>query len=131
MSDISTSPEVNPEANDENDEVNDEKDEVPVDVKRVRKLEQLASARISAKNMKRQREEEMTQMKSQLESFLASTNTEPAIPEKTEPAVPEKKQRITKEPEEEPPPTKTDDLDHWSTSLIRTSAVLSLGAASW
>jgi len=73
----------------------------------------------------------MTQMKSQLDSLLASTKIEPTIPEKTEPAVSEKKQRITKEPEDEPPPTKTDDQDDWSTSLIRTSAIISLGAASW
>ena len=132
MSDIPTNPEVNHEANDEvKYEVKDEKDEVPVDVKRVAKLEQLASARICAKNKKRQREEEMTQMKSQLDSLLASTKTEPVETEKTEP----KKQQITKEPEEEeqsvPPPTKTEDQDHWSTSVIRTTAVLSLGAASW
>jgi len=135
MSDRPATPEVSHEANDEvKSEVRDEKDEVPVDVKRVAKSEQLASCRISAKNKKRQREEDMEILKSKLDSLLASTKTEPVAieTEKTEPAVPVKRQRITKKPEEEePPPTQTDDQDHWSTSLIRTSAVLSLGAASW
>jgi len=134
MSDHSATPEVNHEASDEvNHEAKDEKKEVPVDVKRTAKLEQLAAARISAKNKKRQRDEDIVEMKSKLDSLLASTKSEPIVTETetTEPAVTVKRQRITKEPEEDPPPTQTDDQDHWSTSLIRTSVVLSLGAASW
>lgn len=141
MSDHPATPEVNHEANDEvnhevNHEVNDEKNEAHVDVKRAAKLEQLAAARISAKNKKRQRDEDMVEMKSKLDSLLASTKPVPLVAESetTEPAVTVKRQRVTKEPEEEQSvhlPTKQDDQDHWSTSLIRTSAVLSLGAASW
>ena len=145
MSDRLVTPEVSHEATHEaSDEGNSEvredkedKEEVPVDARRVAKLEQLANARISAKHKKRQREEDMVEMKAKLDSLLAGTKTEPVAieTEKLEPAAPVnpvKRQRITKEPEEEEsPPTQTDDQDHWSTSLIRTSAVLSLGAASW
>ena len=134
MSDHSATPEVNHEASDEvNHEAKDEKKEVTVDAKRTAKLEQLSAARISAKNKKRQRDEDLVEMKSKLDSLLANTKSEPIVTETetTEPVVTVKRQRITKEPEEDPPPPQTDDQDHWSVSLIRTSAVLSLGAASW
>ena len=101
------------------------------DSKRDARLDQLSKARDSLKQKKRQRDEDIADMKQKLESIsesLKSTTTKnEAIP------VPEieqvKRQRVTKEPIVEDVHDTQDDS--WSTSLIRTTAVVSLGAISW
>ena len=100
-----------------------------LDSKRDARLDQLSKARDSLKQKKRQRDEDIADMKQKLESIsesLKSTTTKnEAIP------VPEieqvKRQRVTKVVEDV---HDTQD-DSWSTSLIRTTAVVSLGAISW
>ena len=98
------------------------------DSKRESRLDQLSKARESAKQKKRQRDEDIADMKQKLDSIsesLKSTTTNEATP------VPEieqvKRQRVTKVVEDV---HDTQD-DSWSTSLIRTTAVISLGAISW
>ena len=106
-----------------------------VDTKRSKKLEQLSQARQSAKNKKRQRDEDLDYMKKKIDDLssilLQQKQKEEPIQEEEEQ---NKRQRVTKEPEEEeavPMQKDEDEEETWSTSLIRTSAVLSLGAASW
>ena len=96
-----------------------------VDSKRESRLDQLSKARESGKQKKRQRDEDIADMKQKLDSIsdsLKSTKNE-AIPEIEQ----VKRQRVTKVVEDV---HDTQD-DSWSTSLIRTTAVISLGAISW
>ena len=93
--------------------------------KRESRLDQLSKARESGKQKKRQRDEDIADMKQKLDSIsdsLKSTKNE-AIPEIEQ----VKRQRVTKVVEDV---HDTQD-DSWSTSLIRTTAVVSLGAISW
>ena len=94
--------------------------------KRASRLDQLCKARESGKQKKRQRDEDIADMKQQLDSIsesLKSTTKNEAIPEIEQ----VKRQRVTKVVEDV---HDTQD-DSWSTSLIRTTAVISLGAISW
>ena len=96
--------------------------------KRESRLDQLSKARESAKQKKRQRDEDIADMKQKLDSIsdsLKSTTKNEAIPEIEQ----VKRQRVTKEPIVEDVHDTQDDS--WSTSLIRTTAVISLGAISW
>ena len=107
-----------------------------VDTKRSKKLEQLSQARQSAKNKKRQRDEDLDYMKKKIDDLssilLEQKQKEAPIQEEEEQ---NKRQRVTKEPEDSEEESvsvqKNEEEESWSTSLIRTSAVLSLGAASW
>jgi G3E family GTPase len=104
-------------------------EDVIVDTKRDAKLVQLANARVSAKTKKRQRDDDMSSMKDQLDSLttmLLQKNETEQKAEEAEPIV--KRQRVTAEPVGVPDVI---EEDTWVTSVIRTSAVLSLGAASW
>ena len=120
-------------------EVNTEVNVGPiVDTKRSKKLEQLSQARLSAKNKKRQRDEDLDYMKKKIDDLSSilleqKKTKEESIQESIQEEEQNKRQRVTKEPEEESVPMQKDENEEetWSTSLIRTSAVLSLGAASW
>ena len=122
------------EVNEINTEVNVEP---IVDMKRSKKLEQLSQARQSAKNKKRQRDEDLDYMKKKIDdlsSILLEQKQKEAPIQEEEDISNSKRQRVTKEPEEEeavPMQKDENEEETWSTSLIRTSAVLSLGAASW
>ena len=98
-----------------------------IESKRESKLDQLSKARETGKQKKRQRDEDISAMKQKLDSIsdsLKSTTTKnEAIPEIEQ----VKRQRVTKVVEDV---HDTQD-DSWSTSLIRTTAVISLGAISW
>ena len=110
-----------------------------VDTKRSKKLEQLSQARQSAKNKKRQRDEDLDYMKKKIDdlsSILLEQKQKEAPIQEEEDISNSKRQRVTKETEEEEEAVSVQRKDgneeeSWSTSLIRTSAVLSLGAASW
>jgi hypothetical protein len=98
-----------------------------IDTKRESKLDQLSKARETGKQKKRQRDEDISAMKQKLDSIsdsLKSTTTKSeTIPEIEQ----VKRQRVTKVVEDV---HDTQD-ESWSTSLIRTTAVVSLGAISW
>ena len=103
----------------------------PVETKRTAKLEQLAAARQSMKDKKRKRDDDISSIATKLDEIsnrLDKQQTKP--PEQEEPPV-EKRQRVTKKDdvvEVEEPQSITDS---WTTSIIRTGTVLTLGAASW
>jgi chromosome segregation ATPase len=98
-----------------------------IESKRESKLDQLSKARETGKQKKRQRDEDISAMKQKLDSIsdsLKSTTTKSeTIPEIEQ----VKRQRVTKVVEDV---HDTQD-ESWSTSLIRTTAVVSLGAISW
>ena len=92
--------------------------------KRAARLTQLSSARESAGNKKRQRDEDLSYIRDKISAIDKKINTvEPVV----EPVISAKKQKIITKQEEQP----EHSAETWSTSLIRTSAVLTLGAASW
>ena len=105
----------------------------PAELKRLAKLEQLAAARQSMKDNKRKRDDDISSIATKLDEIsnrLDKQQTEFKPPEQEEPPV-EKRQRVTKEEpvievEESEPAS-----DSWTTSIVRTGAVLTLGAASW
>ena len=98
-----------------------------IESKRESKLDQLSKARETGKQKKRQRDEDISAMKQKLDSIsdsLKSTTTKSeTIPEIEQ----VKRQRVTKAVED----VHDTQEDSWSTSLIRTTAVVSLGAISW
>jgi hypothetical protein len=98
-----------------------------IESKRESRLDQLSKARETGKQKKRQRDEDISAMKQKLDSIsdsLKSTTTKSeTIPEIEQ----VKRQRVTKVVEDV---HDTQD-ESWSTSLIRTTAVVSLGAISW
>jgi len=117
--------------------------------KREAKLVQLAAARQSAKDKKRKRDEDISEMNRKIDQLLKkqeaktaqSEAQQEAKPEVVQPEAPRSKseapeprpKRVTREEveteedEKEAPP----EGDNWTTSLIRTSAVLTLGGLSW
>jgi hypothetical protein len=98
-----------------------------IESKRESKLDQLSKARETGKQKKRQRDEDISAMKQKLDSISdslkATTTKSETIPEIEQ----VKRQRVTKVVEDV---HDTQD-ESWSTSLIRTTAVVSLGAISW
>ena len=102
----------------------------PVEVKRTAKIEQLASARQSMKDKKRKRDDDLSSLVTKLDQIsnrLDQQQKPHEIEENTDPPS-EKRQRVTKDLEVE---DTTPIPDSWATSLVRTGAVLTLGAASW
>jgi hypothetical protein len=97
------------------------------DSKRESRLDQLSKARDSLKQKKRQRDEDISDMKQKLDSISdslkATTTKSETIPEIEQ----VKRQRVTKVVED----VHDAQDESWSTSLIRTTAVVSLGAISW
>ena len=95
--------------------------------KRESRLDQLSKARDSLKQKKRQRDEDISDMKQKLDSISdslkATTTKSETIPEIEQ----VKRQRVTKVVED----VHDAQDESWSTSLIRTTAVVSLGAISW
>jgi hypothetical protein len=115
-------------------------DEITPDVKTEAKLVQLAAARESGRKKKRQRDDDIEYMRSKID-VLSSALLEKKDEDKTEekddikeedkkeeePAP--KRQRVTTVKEE----TQEESIipESWTTSVIRTSAILGLGAASF
>ena len=113
-----------------NDDVATDVTPDPVETKRTAKLEQLAAARQSMKDKKRKRDDDISSIATKLDEISNRLDQQQKPPETEEPPL-EKRQRVTKEEPvvevEEPEPT----ADSWTTSIVRTGAVLTLGAASW
>ena len=114
-----------------NDDITTDVTTDPAELKRLAKLEQLASARQSMKDKKRKRDDDISSIATKLDEIsnrLDKQQTKP--PEQEEPPV-EKRQRVTKEE----PVTEVEESepisDSWTTSIIRTGTVLTLGAASY
>ena len=94
--------------------------------KRAARLTQLSSARESANTKKRQRDEDLSYIRDKISAIDQKINTvatEPVV----DPLITVKKQKIITKQEDPPEPIS----ESWSTALIRTTAVLSLGAASY
>jgi hypothetical protein len=105
-----------------------------VDNKKEKKLSQLAAARESAKAKKRQRDEDLSTMKETLNTLTSMISSKKAKAEEEESdEEPVKKQkrptRITKEPDETE--VEVSKGDTWTTSAIRSSALMGLAAASF
>jgi Skp family chaperone for outer membrane proteins len=118
-----------------NTEVTAEVTPIPPMTKKEARLEQLAKARLSGVAKKRERESDLQDMKAKLDSIsetlLARKKPDIEVADDDEPAPVSKRQRVTKEPVEQEEQEETPSSDTWTTSIVRTSAVLSLGAASW
>ena len=121
---------------DTTNEHNDEPTTEPaVDNKKEKKLSQLAAARESAKAKKRQRDEDLSMMKETLNNLTSLISSKKAKVEEGESddEEPVKKQkrptRITKEPDETE--AEVSKGDTWTTSAIRSSALMGLAAASF
>ena len=105
----------------------------PAELKRLAKLEQLAAARQSMKDKKRKRDDDISSIATKLDEISNRLDKQQRTPPEQEEIVEppaEKRQRVTKEEPvevEEPEPS----TDSWTTSIIRTGTVLTLGAASW
>ena len=107
-----------------------------VNVKKEKKLSQLAAARESAKTKKRQRDDDLSMMKDTLNNLTALLSTKKEKKDSKEESdeeedeKPKKKaKRVTKEPEEvETEPSKDDT---WGTSAVRTGALVALAGASY
>ncbi len=86
--------------------------------KRVARLAQLSSARDSAANKKRQRDVDIAEIKDSIKLIdqKLSTDETPVI---------EKRQRVITKQDETPEP------ESWTTTMIRTTAVLGLASASY
>ena len=103
--------------------------------KREAKLVQLAAARQSAKDKKRKRDEDISEMNRKIDQLLKKQEAvvQPEAPRSKSEAPEPRPKRVTREEveteedEKEAPP----EGDNWTTSLIRTSAVLTLGGLSW
>ena len=110
----------------------------PADDKKLARLLQLASARESAKTKKREREQDMSDIKTQLSTLTSAlkskTQEEKKMPVE-EPATdeepPTKRVRVTKEPIIDEVDTSTDKQESWTTMLMRSSALFGLGIGSW
>jgi hypothetical protein len=114
------------------------------DDKKQARLLQLASARESAKTKKREREQNMSDIKSQLSSLTSALKTqtqeaklETVVEEsETKDEEPRKKRvRVTKESpivdDEEDESEKDVEKESWTTMLLRSSALFGLGIGSW
>ena len=131
------------------------------EIKKQKRLQQLADARQSAKDKKRKRDEDIDDIKATLDTLtktIAAANNKVHINNKKEasdnnelsqyalqqeetrnmsPGTSQtnKRQKITKDPEEEDVVVlnkqEEPEEEGWSTSLIRTSALVSLGIGSW
>jgi hypothetical protein len=113
------------------DNTTERKTEPVVDSTKERKNAQLAAARESAKNKKRQREDDLNTMKSQLDKLtsLLETKTEP---EQTPDSPPQKRKRVTIDPEESiNESTQPTEDNSWMTSAVRTGALVGLAGASF
>ena len=109
--------------------------ESTVDIKKEKKLAQLAAARESAKEKKRKRESDLDSMNSKIDKLTSALlekeeppqpTTLPSIPE-DEP-VPKRAKRVTREPDE----IQDDEDDNsWTTSAVRTAACVTLAGASY
>ena len=100
--------------------------------KKDRKLAQLAAARESAKNKKRQREDDLSTMKETLTSITALLSTKKEKEEESDEEAtkkPKRPTRVTKEPDEKEDAVAK--VDTWSTSAIRTCALMGLAAGSY
>ena len=103
----------------------------PVETKRTAKLEQLAAARQSMKDKKRKRDDDISSIATKLDEIsnrLDKQQTKP--PEQDEPPA-EKRQRVTSSREEDVGDNEEPTSDSWTTSIVRTGAVLTLSAVSW
>ena len=118
------------------DEHRDETTSEPtVDVKKEKRLSQLAAARESAKTKKRQRDDDLSTMKETLNNLttLLSAKKEKDPKEESDEEEEEKPKkrarRVTKEPEQ----VETDVAkeDTWSTSAIRSGALIALAGCSY
>jgi hypothetical protein len=89
-----------------------------MDTKKERKNAQLAAARESAKNKKRQRDDDLDTMKSQLSTLTKLLESESDSP-------PQKRKRVTAEPDD------TEPRSSWTTSAVRTAALMGLAGASF
>jgi hypothetical protein len=106
--------------------MDDEQPAVPSSVpepesKNAARLVQLSNARESAVNKKRQRDADLSYIKTKIASIDEKINAVEPAPDIA------KRQKIITKQEDPPEPS----AESWSTALIRTSAVLTLGAASW
>ena len=136
------------------------------EIKKRKKLKQLADARQSAKDKKRKRDSDIDDIKATLDTLtktITAANNKVHINNKKEeeasdnnnnnelpqdalqqeetrdvpsgPSQTNKRQKITKDPEEEDVMVlnkqEEPEEEGWSTSLIRTSALVSLGIGSW
>ena len=110
------------------------------DDKKQARLLQLASARESTKSKKREREQDLSDIKSQLSTLTSALQSKkqeekkmPSVveePETTDEEPPTKRVRVTKEPIIEVD-TSTDKQESWTTMLMRSSALFGLGIGSW
>ena len=109
--------------------------EPAVETKKDRKLAQLAAARESAKTKKRQRDDDLSMMKETLNNLTTLLGSKKNVSKEEESDDEEttKKQkrptRIKKEPDETE--VEVSKGDTWTTSAIRSSALMGLAAASF
>ena len=114
-----------------NDDITAEVTPDPAEVKRTAKLAQLATARQSMTDKKRKRDDDISSIATKLDEISNRLDKQQRKPPETEEPPVEKRQHVTKEDdvvEVEEPQSITDS---WTTSIIRTGTVLTLGAASW
>ena len=112
-----------------------------VEVKKQARLLQLAQARESAKSKKRAREQDLSEIKTQLSSLTSALKTQKqedkleTVVEVNDDEPPKKRVRVTKEPaivdEEEDETEQEVEKESWSTMLLRSSALFGLGIGSW
>ena len=109
------------------DTTSDVKSDITPDTKTDRKRRQLAEARESLRQKKKQKEVNLLDMKSQLDSI---TSLLKSTTDSTEADVPptHKPQRVTAAVTT---PVDDDEDDSWYTSIVRTGALLSLAAGSF
>ena len=106
----------------------------PVEVKRTAKLEQLALARQSMRDKKRKRDDDISSITTKLDEISNRLDQQQTKPPETEEIVEpptEKRQRVTREEDVVEVEDTTPITDSWATSIVRTGAILTLGAASW
>ena len=108
------------------DPTSDVKSDITPDTKTDRKRRQLAAARESLQQKKKQKEACLLDMKSQLDSITSLLTSKT---DSTEADVPptHKPQRVTAVTT----PVDDDEDDSWYTSIVRTGALLSLAAGSF
>ena len=115
-----------------NDDVATDVTPGPVETKRTAKLAQLASARQSMKDKKRKRDDDISSIVTKIDEISnrldQQQQTKP--PEQEEPPA-EKRQRVTSSREEDVGDNEEPTSDSWTTSIVRTGAVLTLSAVSW
>ena len=108
--------------------------EPTVDIKKEKRLTQLAAARESAKEKKRKREADLDSMNDKIDRLASMLKPKEAPPPNTLPSIPEdeplpkRAKRVTRESDEI---EDNDDDNSWTTSAVRTAACVTLAGASY